>query len=236
MISVHVGPVPGLLDLVHRHPLIEAMHGPADAALEWTQGDWRRRLWIGQPDFEVAGLVELIDNNPLVCADEASVPDPASTLALIALGPLIRAGLLVEPPALQFSFDSEASLVDDFLRAFGWNGGAVVDDAPQDLGSAVALNAFAVVRTPEDPRELDELYEEAYGRSFFVQEAGSEPWDARRVADYPRALYRLRMAPDEASSLLTIQVMADRHGKCGAAQALHAFNVMCGFEESLGLG
>jgi N-acetyl-gamma-glutamylphosphate reductase len=30
--------------------------------------------------------------------------------------------------------------------------------------------------------------------------------------------------------------MADRNGKCGAAQVVHAMNVMCGFEESLGIG
>jgi N-acetyl-gamma-glutamylphosphate reductase len=29
--------------------------------------------------------------------------------------------------------------------------------------------------------------------------------------------------------------MADRDGKAGAAQVVHALNVMCGFEESLGI-
>jgi N-acetyl-gamma-glutamylphosphate reductase len=36
-------------------------------------------------------------------------------------------------------------------------------------------------------------------------------------------------------SLLTVQVMIDRNGKGGAAQVVHAFNVMNGFEESLGI-
>jgi hypothetical protein len=29
--------------------------------------------------------------------------------------------------------------------------------------------------------------------------------------------------------------MSDRDGKCGAAQFVHALNIMCGFEESLGI-
>ena len=55
------------------------------------------------------------------------------------------------------------------------------------------------------------------------------------VRGKPFAVYRLRFAPDESKSLLTVQVMADSRGKCGAGQVVHALNVMCGFEESLGV-
>jgi N-acetyl-gamma-glutamylphosphate reductase len=48
-------------------------------------------------------------------------------------------------------------------------------------------------------------------------------------------VYRLRVTPNDNASLLTIQVLADRDGKCGAAQVVHMMNVMAGFEETLGL-
>jgi hypothetical protein len=58
-------------------------------------------------------------------------------------------------------------------------------------------------------------------------------WDKGLVEGEPFALYRLSLMHDQPESLLKIQVIADKDGKCGAAQIVHAFNVMCGFEESL---
>src|SRR5215218_131169 len=87
---------PRLLELLRNHPRVAEVTTSDEPCLAFHQGPWNRRVLSGDPTPALAGLVELMDNNPLVCADEASVPDPASTLALIALGPLIRAGLLVE--------------------------------------------------------------------------------------------------------------------------------------------
>ena len=57
----------------------------------------------------------------------------------------------------------------------------------------------------------------------------------RQVLGRPEARYRLTLAPDSPHSLLTIRVLADFNGKVGASQVIHAMNVMCGFEESLGI-
>mgnify|MGYP000986779237 CR=1 FL=1 len=54
------------------------------------------------------------------------------------------------------------------------------------------------------------------------------------VANKPFAVYRLGLTPGDDTSLLTVRVLADKHGKCGEAQLVHALNVMCGFEEMLG--
>lgn len=188
------------------------------------------------------GLVELMDNNPMVCADSMSVPDPGSTLALIALGPLIRAGLLVEAPTLVYSFEPDPELIESYLENEGWEGGATVANAGQNLGEVLALRAICAVSTPSpvddaDPMafsEFDELFEEAYGRSFFVRRDETSAWDTALVSGQPHAVFRLSIGPDTPTSLLTVQVMADRNGKAGAAQIVHAMNVMAGFEESLG--
>jgi len=204
--------------------------------LVWQQAGRRRRLVIGPPaPLAVGGLVELMDNNPLVCADEASVPDPAATLGLIALGPLIRAGLMVEPPVLQFSFEVDFQPLAAEIAAWGWDGEIIATAEAQELGDVLSLNALVEIDTPADWNAIDDLFHESYGRSFFVRESAGGDWDTQLVAGKPWAVYRLRITPDEPRSLLTIQVMADRDGKCGSAQAIHAFNVMAGFEESLGL-
>ncbi len=218
-----------------QHPHVAAFESEGSAPLEFEQNGWHRRIWIGKPQTELSGLVELIDNNPLVCADEMSLPSPAATLALIALGPLIRAGMILEPPVLQLSCDGEESEIEGFLANAGWSEGATIQFDSMELGGVCACNAIVNIANPEDWKDIDGLYEEAFGRSFFVSRVEESAWDASLVQGKPEAAYRLRLTPGEPSSLLTIQVMADIDGKCGAAQLVHAMNVMAGYEETLGI-
>jgi len=155
-------------------------------------------------------------------------------LALIAFGPLIRNGILVEAPAGMISFECSSESIDRALADMGWKNGATVTAVPSLPGDAVAGFFTAIVQTPSELSELDDLYSEIYGSSFFVRRNEDSSWDPSRVAGRPYALYGLSVAPEQPRSLLTIRVMADRNGKCGAAQVVHAMNVMCGWEESLG--
>lgn len=203
--------------------------------LVFFQGAWRREIRVGDVDGAVFGLVELEDNNPLVCADVTSVPSAAGTLALVALGPLARACLLLEPPLLQLSFEADEERVARELAVTGWSGGVTLDCEPRDLGGVLAAAAIAEIPTLDRFEELDELYEEAYGRSFFVREAEEAEWHVDLVRGRPNAAYRLRLTPGDDRSLLTVLAMADAEGKCGAAQIVHAMNVMACFEEGLGI-
>jgi N-acetyl-gamma-glutamylphosphate reductase len=203
--------------------------------MEFVQGEWNRAILEDRPDLP-HGIVEIQDNNPLVCADAASLPNPAATLASIALAPLIQSGMLVERPALVFNFEVHESAADATLAGLGWALGARCVGEPHELGGVLALAAFAVVRSPDDLDEIDEAYEERYGRTFYVRRDEASEWSPALVAGRPFACYRLRITPDQPNSLLNVQVMADRNGKAGATQAVHLMNVMAGFEESLGIG
>lgn len=228
-----------LAQLLAKHPFVQLrdIKTSEDRLLEFTQeSGWSRSIsWSGK-DSPIRGLVELIDNNPMVCADFMSLPTASATLTMIALGPLIRAGIILESPALHFNFTVEPDDVQDNLELFGWNGGATLAIDEQEFGSALILNAMAKVPNFSENRVFDELFEESFGRSFFVHAAPPEAdWDIQLVSGTPNAVYNLRITPGEDDSLLTVQVMADKDGKCGAAQVIHAMNVMVGFEESLGL-
>lgn len=233
-ITARCGSMPGLRSLLERHPGISLADDPIDGTLEFDRGTWHRRVDVGSRQ-ELSGLVELVDNNPMVCADAFSVPDAGATLALIALGPLARAGLIVERPSLVASFVLDENSIDAFVGDAGWQGGVSCHFEDQPIGSVVALNAFALITTPADLAEVDELYEEALGRSFYVRRMEEGEWDVDLVEGKPHAAYRLRVTVGDPHSLLTIQVMSDREGKAGAAQVVHAMNVMAGFEESLGV-
>jgi N-acetyl-gamma-glutamylphosphate reductase len=215
-----------------RHPFVSEVSG-GNEPLSITTGAWQRRIEIDRGGL--FGLVELLDNNPLVCADEVSLPTPAQTLALIALGPLCLSGLITERPAFITNASATEDEIDRSLCSVGWAQGVNLHVEPQDLGSVLVATAMAVVDTPSDISDIGELFDERFGRSFFVREAGADEWVAELVQNAPFACYRISIAADEPNSLVTVRVMADRDGKCGAAQIVHAMNVMSGFEDSLGI-
>lgn len=169
--------------------------------------------------------MELIDNNPLVCADHCWLPTPEGTLAAIAVGPIVHRGDLMGAPALVYSWQIGDELPLDGLEA-------AVHIEPSDLGSVLALNALIPVRRAD---EAVELYEEAFGRAFYVRRSDGA-LNPNSVRDQPHALFHVRITDaGPESGLVRVSVMADRNGKCGAAAAVHAMNVMCGFEETLGI-
>lgn len=234
-LEVRAGTTPGTSRWLKAHPHVRLTGTIDSSGVRFSQGAWDRAVAVGDPTV-VGGLVELIDNNPLVCADVVSVPDPASTLALIAFGPLIRTGLLTEPPVFQTNAPGNTELVEAFLAAFGWPHGVAASFENLKMGSVWAAQCGAIIHTPESLDEIDEIFEEAYGRSFYIRKVDEDNWTPDLVRHTPRAVYRIRITPETPRSLLTIQVMGDQEGKLGGAQIVHAMNVMAGFEESLGLG
>ena len=192
-------------------------------------------MFVGRSEEPQRGILEIMDNNPLVCADSMSVPTAGATLAMVALGPLASGGLIAESPTIITTEVLEEAEVDALMEPLGWFGGCYVHVEPQPLGSVAAATVMVAIHTPPELDDLDALFEERYGRTFFVRRDEGSAWDVGLVAGQPFALYRLRIAPDEPVSLLTVLAIADREGKGGAAQVVHAMNVMAGFEESLGI-
>jgi len=223
-----------LLAALARHPRVSEVTDDGQPGLRFSIGAWHRSISIGLPREDVTGLTELMDNNPLVCADRFSLPTPATSLALIALGPIILAGMLVAPPTLTTNLGWDAADLDAQLTELGWTGGAVIQSQSDDSGIG-ALTAMAEIKAPDDLTEIDEAFAERFGRSFFVREDDVSEWTPEAVEGTQLARYRLRITVDERHSILTMRVLADRSGKLGAGQIIHAMNVMCGFEESLGV-
>lgn len=184
---------------------------------------------------DLGGVVELMDNNPLVCSDSAWVPSPGGTLAVLALGPLLEAGLIVEPPAILLSFPEEESDVRLGLQSVGYNGEFSFNCEDHDLGTVRGAYCIAKVSNPQSFDELDDIYDDRYGRSFFVRRTEDQPWNKELVEHKMWACFRLELTEGESESLLAIHIMADINGKAGAGQFVHTMNIMCGFEESLGL-
>lgn len=240
MIQVARPADPSLLRLLESHPEVEVTqeNGPSKGLAYW-QDRRRREVRVGDRDCPVRGLVELMDNNPMVCADAVSVPSPGATLALIALGPVAKAGLIAEPPSLVTDFEADQDEVGEWLETEGWTGGANLQVGPAASGTVLAVTAMVALLPPSDSAAIEDLYDECFGRSFFVRRSRGPGWDPDQAAATPYAYLRLDFAPEQGSAnlagLLSVRVAADRDGKCGAAQIVHAMNVMAGFEESLGI-
>jgi N-acetyl-gamma-glutamylphosphate reductase len=207
----------------------------AARGVSFSIGEWEREVAVGDAKLPLYGLVEVMDNNPLVCADAISIPGPAATMALIAIAPLAQAGLIADAPVLMLNFAAEEEEIILALKTCGWDGGVTFHTELLDLDGVYAATVMAAIRTPDDLEDLDALYDEQFGRSFYIRRDETSEWDPSLVKGKPYALYRLRISPDEPNSMLTIRILSDQNGKCGAAQIVHAMNVMCGFEESLGI-
>ena len=223
-------------DLLAKHPRIGRVVAGESLGVNFQQDDWSREVRIGDTKTELYGLVEVIDNNPLVCADIVSVPGKAATLALIALAPLIRAGLVADSPVVILNFPADNEEVARALEREGLKTGVAVHSEPLDLGGVLAASVMVSIETPEDLDEIDFLYNEQFGRSFYVRRDETSEWGSEVVQNKPFAVYRIRISPDEPNSLLTIRLLSDPEGKCGAGQVIHALNIMCGFEETLAVG
>lgn len=226
---------PVLRRLLAGHPEVsEVLEGP-DLGVRFQHGGRWREVLVGRSDAEIYGLLELIDNNPIVCADAVSVPSPGVTLASVAVGPLASAGIIYEAPTMLSTIEVDEAEAEEALARLGWSGGLTLHSEPADLGGVVAATVICAIASPDDPMEIDALYEERYGGSFFVRRDEDSQWHTNLVVGRPESRYRLRIALDQPVSLLTVQLLANRHGKCGAAQVLHAMNVMCGFADSAGI-
>lgn len=225
-----------LHELLKGHPHVEfSDKSRAVGWLTFWQDGRERHVLSSSIGADVFGLTELMDNNPIVCADRVGVPSPLGTLALIALGPLARAGIIADEPTILSSFEADIQGVEEAMASIPYDLPVGLHWDRKDLGSVLAATCFAEVVEPDDWSDIDALYNESFARSFFVRHIQEGDWDTKLVSGTPWAAYRYRVNPDSPRGLIEIQVMADMNGKCGAAQALHVFNLMCGFEESLGL-
>jgi hypothetical protein len=221
--------------LLSRHPSVTEVIETNCPGIEF---ETNRRRYVMPEDFggELGGVVELMDNNPLVCGDSAWVPSAGGVLATLALGPLLEAGLVVEPPAVLLSFTDSEKNIEQALATCSYHGGIAFNcEEGNDLGTVRGAHCIAKIANPQSFDELDDIYDERYGRSFFVRREEEKPWTIDLVKGQPWACYRLELTEGETESLLAIHIMADVDGKAGAGQYIHTMNVMCGFEESLGL-
>lgn len=235
-VEVAVPTDPTLHELLKGHPhVVFSDRHRAVGWLSFWQNGRERHVLSGVDGAEVFGLPELMDNNPMVCADRVGVPSPLGTLGLIAFGPLARAGIIAEEPTILSSFEADIQGVEEALASIPYNQPIGLHWDRKELGSVLAATCFAEVAEPDEWTEIDALYNESFGRTFFVRQTHEGDWDTKLVAGTPHAAFRYRVSPDSPRGLVEIQVMADLNGKCGAAQAMHVFNLMCGFEESLGL-
>jgi hypothetical protein len=230
VVTAHAYGSPALEGMLKRHPFVEVLSFSA-ADVNRIEFDSGRKRLISQGDTEVElyGLTELMDNNPLVCADAASVTGAAASLVLVAVGPLAKAELLTEMPAVALNFKDDSQEVDAALATEGWLSGAVVATADHDP-EVLTAECICQVRLPGAVDDIRALYDECFGRSFFVR-----PADDVKEND-PYAGYVIDIEPQgDGVGIAKITASAARDGKCGAGGLVHMFNVMCGFEESLGV-
>lgn len=208
--------------LVRRHPRLLSPQSGSMCALEFGLNSYRRSIVVGYRERYPVGLIELFDNNPIVCAETVCLPAPVSTLALLAIDPLSKAGLGSGTLHVSCSAHCELDDIKPFLNQLGDRVNLRLDArVVADEGCVAVEVELAGDQTAED---IEELYDDAYGRSLLVM----RDKEAHPLA----ASYSVVKVGDTA----VVRVASKIEGKAGAAQVIQALNVMAGFEDSLGIG
>src|SRR5687767_8737898 len=160
VVSAHAYGSIALRASLERHPFVslEGFEEEPASRIEFITNR-PRRVFHGNPSVELYGLTELMDNNPLVCADEAAVTGPAASLVMVALGPLAKAGLIADLPAVALNFGPATDEVDIALAGEGWLGGTATatDDGQPEL---LIAECICEIRVPSGVDDIGALYEE----------------------------------------------------------------------------
>ncbi len=225
-----------LAELLSHHPRIGLVATNDDPTVLTLESPGRsRRLHIADARVEQYGLLELMDNNPIVCADDISIPSLAASLFLITLGPLLLSGLVVEPPSFVTNLNCHGTDLARAVRSVGWDDEVDIMTEAVHVGGIALATGIAVIQSVSDPEELAEFYLERFGKSPLIRMEGSTEWSPQLVEGKPLAIYRITVNPDEPTSLVSVKAMVDFTGAFQAAQMVTAMNVMYGFEDEMGL-
>lgn len=210
--------------LLRHHPRIEKVIVADSPIVRFTTRGWKRELHIGNSQCYVRGVPELIDNNPIVCCDEFSLPSPfAHALSLVA-GPMSLSGIptLVQAVASNLSSNNEsdkAFLEDIYLDT--------TRTLLTDRAGTESDILEAVLRIPEDIHleEIIAIFRQRYDGAFLI---------SGESLPFPGATFSLaKWNLDEGT--FTVRIDSPVNGKFGAAGQVHALNVMMGYDEGLGL-
>lgn len=221
--------------LLERHPGVDlGVWVPSDRlGMRFLEGGMEREVLQGCVASDgTYGLIELMDNNPLVCAKHGSIPGALATLGLTCLGPLARAEMLAGTPNVAPSFEDDGAELAAALQLEGFSGAVQVTPSTGERRGLLSVRCTVPLRS-RSLAEVEELFSELYGRSFFLRPA--KVLADNQILGTPFATYSFDAALLESQGVLEIRAAADADGKCGAAQMVHMFNVMAGYEEDLGL-
>ena len=156
---------PSVARLLDAHPYVELRAGGPEKGVAFVQEGWDRRVWVGHMEEPQRGILEIMDNNPLVCADAMSVPSAGATLALVALGPLASGGLIADSPTIVTNVPLAEAEVAALMEPLGWFDGSYVHVEAQALDGVIAATVMVAIRTPDDLDDIDALFEERYDRN-----------------------------------------------------------------------
>jgi len=214
---------PRIVSLLNRHSEIDAveLEPPEDGSLlSFVQGDWSREIVENRSGLHPRGLLELIDNNPLICADHFSLPRADFVALLIAVGPAMQNGMIANLSSIESNSFTFVENNDVFASELGWRLSPSVALIPtQDP----AFTITGILKPEVTHGDFLSLYIERYSRSPLIH-----------FYETSQNGYLVKIGlPSENTVCVT--VYCNNPQLCFADYVVFAMNVMCGYEDSLGL-
>ena len=228
-------------------------------AFRLRDAEARRRWYPGTPDLETPAVYGLAEwyRSELAAARFVTCPGCYPTAALLALKPLVAAGLL--PPEADVHIDAKSGVsgagkkpserthfseVHGSIAAYGVFAHRHGAEIEQELGRAVTFvphlvpldrgileTIYTRVRPGTTAGEIGEAFEAAYGGRPFVRLCADRLPEIKHVAHTNFCDIGWRV---DAGRVVLVACI-DNLGKGAAGQALQCFNVAYGFDERAGL-
>ncbi len=205
----------------------------------------------------VYGLPELVDRQSIAAAELVANPGCYPTASLLALMPLVRAGLVSGVPVIDAKSGVSGagrsrketeymfSELDGGFRAYGAVGhrhtaeieqlsGHIVRFTPHFLPIARGIHSTAHIPLTErkSKAELRQIYEDAYRDERFVTMQDALP-STKQVLGSNRCI--ISVDADERSGFAVVCSVIDNLVKGMAGQAIQNMNLMAGIAEETGL-
>lgn len=214
-----------------------AHHYPELKIIDLT---WQHSLHPDEEDT-IYGLSEIY-RKPLVRgALTAVVPQPLASIALIALYPMAAHQLLVSPieiiveapddlctpEILEKSTNEVFQRLQELQPEFDFPVTITATPTGHHRATRIRMTLPCTLTTEEVQRLFDSIYDD-HNFTFLV----SEPADTREVSGTHKCIISLRKP---TPGFIEIDALADCRMRGGAGEAVHAFNLLFGLHEKVGL-
>lgn len=217
--------------ICHRAPAdvlrMLAGHGSVDISGA-TEGDGQFSIDADTYEIQYADCTQLPEDLSPESRSPILLAPPDWVMPLLAMRPLIAAGLMLETPVALTSEPISGDF-DSALADIGWHHGLDQLDEPNEQEPELSIMLFmAHITAGADLGLVHQLFHKAYEDSALVETLDQQAFAFDHARISQAVFMAIHTEPGEDSALVSIRACCRRDGKIGPAGWVQAMNRVAG--------